>query len=573
MAKSRKGRHNKGPGGPKRTSHVTGSTGFTPVSTNVVPMPVNVSRSPEMESLVDSFLGDLPAAEDLLPIQIALNIEHSAGEIYGVLENQSYETLGLVTNDIGQALARRRSADADRMLAAFCDLAAGDGEVAFRRVWERRLAEGADDPIALAIGQDRPLVAYEIGHEAGDGVTLLLGLENPLGAYTAGVYVDHNLGGLAKDLLIGPPLAEALDAYERGSSGMLIRGIGLAEAAARARRAINLGMDEPDVVSDTFWDDIVIVSHRFELCPFEPEAPEPDLPSSAERRAHVQAFLAAPEAWSLTAMQRTHAPEILRAWIHFAVEETVGGPRRVSGGLVELFCLFAAHDDVAGDVDVEAAAMPVIAAWLRFAARTTDLHPETLDVALAALAHFGPAMSSPFGDDPDETYEAFVAAMEHFEEEGHFLPIGDEFSGGPQVWEPLQSFPVQTRVHLDVDPSAVPDHEMDRTRVIAFEAAQEAAMLLGPSFAHPAAELAVLLGSADPCPFPKTQLRTWVGTVVWVLAEDNGAFDRSTVGRRRDDLAHALTMTRSTYETKAKVVRSLLGLAKGDLRVAWERER
>lgn len=109
--------------------------------------------------------------------------------------------------------------------------------------------------------------------------------------------------------------------------------------------------------------------------------------------------------------------------------------------------------------------------------------------------------------------------------------------------------------------------------MIASQVTAQAAALLGPSFAQPAMDLAVALGSVDPSPYDNSQIRSWPGAIIWLLAEDNDAFEPRTVGRRRDDLASELPMTAATFKTKADKIRAALGLAKGDCRVEHSRTR
>lgn len=573
MAKARKGRHakRKGPGGPKRTSRTASSEAFVPSLVGVPAMPFDPSIAPQTESLVDSLLDTIVPADGMEPIQLALSVEQTAGEFLATLEESAGPAVDPMSRDLARALARRRSPAADQMLAALTTV--GLGKPAFQDVWDRRRTEGVDDPVALAIGDDTPMAVWEVSHESGDGITLLLAVDNPLGAYTAAVYIDHNLGGIAKDLFVGPPISEALATYKEAGEGFALKALTLDEASSRAQRAFDASLGSPELLDDTFLDELPIVAARFDLLPCADQpAVDPEPLSVAERMAHLGAFLTSPEASALEEPVAELAPEIIGLWIDHAVEETIGGPRRVSGVLVELFCLIDAEHEIATDPELAAAARPVVEAWLRFAARTTGVHHSTLDDALAALDRFGPVMEGhPVDFGFSGLHESRIGGAHLGDEDDVSIPLLHGLAGDPTTWRPLEQAPAGGHLRATVDPSTVPDDERGRTGFIASYGSAEAARLLGPSFAQPAMELAVRLGSADPCPFRSTQLRTWFGTIVWVLAEDSDGFEKATVGRRRDDLAGALPMTRATYESKAKRVREVLGLARGDLHVAHDR--
>jgi hypothetical protein len=131
-------------------------------------------------------------------------------------------------------------------------------------------------------------------------------------------------------------------------------------------------------------------------------------------------------------------------------------------------------------------------------------------------------------------------------------------------WEPLEVGREGARVHLEADPSGVSPWRYAKTRSITNQVTLQATGLLGPSFAQPAMDLAIALGSVDPSPYDNTQTNSWPGAIIWLLAEDNGAFETRTTGRRRDDLAAELPLTRATYQVKANKIRDALGLQKGE---------
>ena len=55
------------------------------------------------------------------------------------------------------------------------------------------------------LGTGEPTVAWLTSDPIDDdGVSVMVGFDGPAGPSTIGVYVDHNLGGMAKDVFVLP---------------------------------------------------------------------------------------------------------------------------------------------------------------------------------------------------------------------------------------------------------------------------------------------------------------------------------------------------------------------------------
>ena len=297
--------------------------------------------------------------------------------------------------DLAAGLRASTDPDAPAALAAMATCLVGDEADPLREAQAEVLAErGPDDGRDLGIGRAVPIAAYEVGHVQGDGVSLLLDVDQPTSPHTVGVYVDHNLGGLAKDLLVGPRWDEL-----RASEGMLVEPgmtvteIDLADLRARVEVALEMtahSLDPP--VGDDFTTLLGVVTRRMELLPDGGHAPVDAPLDEEEVDAIVEAFLASPEAAELSPGDRDEAAWLVELWIDHATTATIGGPFRVSPVLVEVFCADWYPRRVVADEATARAAPTVLPAWLRYAARVTGLADEWRDEAVAAVALWAPAM-------------------------------------------------------------------------------------------------------------------------------------------------------------------------------------
>ena len=575
--KGRKGRHpKKGPGGPARTSRLSPGTVrmVGPIGSGGPggPRPTLEPPAPQTEGLVGIVLEQLEGALANGTAQPGVIAEVEAQGFVDALKPKAGPNLGAMLGDFAEALAQRRSPAADLYLAGLARAASGAGLRQPRTVWQRRRLHRDVDRLATMLDEDAPTEVLEVDHVCGDGVTLLLAMDNPSGAYTVAVYIDHNLGGIAKDVFFGPPLADVQPLYADPADDFLLRSVGFDEARARFDDAVDRtarAFDPP--VSDDYDDLLPIVARRFRLLDSGSwTVVPPATVTDAERIAHIAAFHVSPEYDTIPSHHRGVAHDVARLWIDHAVDHTIGGPRRVSAVLVELFCTDWFPRTVVADGALVAGTPAVIEAWLRFAGRTTGVADRWVAEAIESLGHFEGGLWDAI-DDPTAWGIGKTAL-------GGASLLGAASAAGPtlrfsqtaprtQAWRALEEHADGTTVHVEVDHSSLRESTYAITKQIATEVSLDAVHLLGPSFAQRAMELAVALGSLDPCPFDGTYAEGWPGAIVWLLADDNDAFEPRTVGRRRNDLADALPMTRPTYESKVKQIRQRLGLVKGELRI------
>ncbi|MBI2711121.1 MAG: hypothetical protein HYX34_15735 [Actinobacteria bacterium] len=92
-------------------------------------------------------------------------------------------------------------------------------------------------PWVSAIGRAKAAGAVLVDHVTGDGVNVMIGYDDPVEPHSLGIYVDHSLGGMAKDILVGPPLPQARAFFGEGE-GFSVTALELAEARARLEAAL-----------------------------------------------------------------------------------------------------------------------------------------------------------------------------------------------------------------------------------------------------------------------------------------------------------------------------------------------
>lgn len=236
-----------------------------------------------------------------------------------------------------------------------------------------------------------------------DGITVLIeaqhGDEEP---HVVGVYIDHNLGGMAKDIL----LAESIDQIEQTlATGQLdplasieLETIPLAEAEARVRSAMELTdmtIDPP--VGEDYAPLRALAMLRTDTLPggdVDIEVPELTL---GERDQLLTEFLAAPEADGIAA--GSDGSEAVRTAIDFAIGYTGGDPLRWSPIVVELYMADWLPRKLLADRAMFEAVPGALDAWVRYAGRLRDIPAAAIAMNMAAIPQWTAAMLAGADDD------------------------------------------------------------------------------------------------------------------------------------------------------------------------------
>jgi hypothetical protein len=251
-----------------------------------------------------------------------------------------------------------------------------------------------------------------------DGRTVFLESRHPDGATLAlGVFIDRNLGGIAKDVL----LAESIDQVEQTMRDhadaqpveLVLERIESGVAAGLILAAIEMTdvtWDPP--VDEDYWSGRALAVLRCDQTPDVVEVEDPQEVPVTEREALNEEFLASPEGSGFAA-------DSDEAWvatlaINFAADYAGGDPLRWSPVVVELFMADWVPRKVFTTDEFLAKLPHALDAWVRFAARKRALSAEAVALPRAAIGQFAAEMferaSDPDLSDPSK--QILLAAVE-----------------------------------------------------------------------------------------------------------------------------------------------------------------
>jgi hypothetical protein len=273
---------------------------------------------------------------------------------------------------------------------------------------------------AAVLGRVEPTVAW-LSYEPidDDGISVMVGFDGPGGPSTIGVFVNHNLGGMATDIFAVPSAMDELLAElqeDDGEPGQPdYREISLGEAAARWTEALEtteMTLDPP--TSEDFDDVRALVMARLSKLPPGRGVPAPSRMSEEEQDQLLAQFFESDETaglWGLSGEDKNDVIETLAHQIlHFSLDYVLGTPLRFSPVMVEIFCLDWAPRKVAADADAFTLLPDVLAAWIRFAGRRRAIPEEAIAVAVEAVYDDAPEMIE-LSQDPDAWGPAKTLAL------------------------------------------------------------------------------------------------------------------------------------------------------------------
>jgi hypothetical protein len=301
--------------------------------------------------------------------------------------------------EAARILSARSDLESGVLLSGLSRLAGRPGRLALQRAWLTR--KRVADPLPSWVDRvaDFQLTAAIVSTDVtGDGRCVVLDYADDDHPHTIVVFIDNNLGGMAKDVFVGPELKVVRETYAE-SGGVEISTVPPEVALGLILRGMAMTMetDEPPVAEsfDFFAGLLMARIQQLDIVPVFP-ADEPEL-GDRERGTLVHEFAASAYAARIEAA-RADLERIARLWIDHAVDYTVGGPLRVSPILVELFLADFVPRKVAADRDLLDLLPKVVTAWLRFAGARTGIDAATVREALRAVDRWTPAMRARSGD-------------------------------------------------------------------------------------------------------------------------------------------------------------------------------
>ncbi|GAA2758563.1 hypothetical protein [Actinopolymorpha rutila] len=217
------------------------------------------------------------------------------------------------------------------------------------------------------------------------------------------VLVDHNLGGIAKDVWATDRAAD-LEAQAQSTVAadpdLTLTEVDLADAKIRlgeAFAATDEAVEPP--LGESFRDLRAVLLARLRTLPDGGSVPEPPPWPDTRRAELVEDFAASPEVAELGPAEVEAARAFVKELVDFGCEYDRGQPLRVSPVKLEGFLLGWLPRTGLLDrryVDAVPAALP---AWVRYAGRRNDLSAASVDGVLAAVRAFVPRFAETY-DDP-----------------------------------------------------------------------------------------------------------------------------------------------------------------------------
>jgi hypothetical protein len=273
----------------------------------------------------------------------------------------------------------------------------------------RELAESLPDghgrgPAWLGEVGDAEIMAAAVMREDvfDDGFTVFLEARHRAGeTHAVGVYIDNNLGVMAKDILLADSIDRVAEVMRQnpGDDGELrLEQIDLAVAAAEIHAAMDLTemtLDPP--VSDDYAGLRALAMLRADEAPGGATATQREEMPTEDRDALRDEFLASPEG-------REFAPDgdeafVVSLAIDFCADYVDGRPLRWSPVVVELFMAGWVPRKVLADAVVFGVLPAALDSWVRFAGRKQGTPEWAIALTQEAIPRWRDEMTSA-GSDP-----------------------------------------------------------------------------------------------------------------------------------------------------------------------------
>ena len=223
-----------------------------------------------------------------------------------------------------------------------------------------------------------------------DGVTIFIEArhgEGDEGRHAIGVYIDHNLGVMAKDIVF----ADSIDQVEQSFATapphigeLVLEPIDPVEAGARIHAAMELTdmTIGPPVGEDYAALRALAILRADELPGGEVDIDRPEMPFD-ERDELLADFLNAPESDGIE--PGTDAAEVARMAIDYCANYVDGDPLRWSPVVVELFMAGWLPRKLLADRVMFEAVPQALDAWVRYAGRRRGIPTEAIDYTAASI--------------------------------------------------------------------------------------------------------------------------------------------------------------------------------------------
>jgi hypothetical protein len=283
---------------------------------------------------------------------------------------------------------------------------------------DRLAGAGVTGPSWLdGLGNAKPVAALLMCDDDGfdDGVSVLVEFATPdAEQHTLGIYIDHNMGGLVKDVFIAGPLASVRKELESSAPDrdrIALRELDLAEARARAEDALEI-FDR--TLSPPVDDDVLplraFMYARIRTLPAGGTGPDDGTELTVgERERLLVDFLDSPvgRRWR----GDDDARQVVELAIDFGADYNHGGPLRWSPVVVEVFMTDWLTRKVACEPEFFERVPYVLRDWVKFAGQRRGVPAAALREAVAAVKTFREEMLD-LVNDPETWGPAKAFAMD-----------------------------------------------------------------------------------------------------------------------------------------------------------------
>ncbi|HUP85739.1 MAG TPA: hypothetical protein VM143_08745 [Acidimicrobiales bacterium] len=364
----------------------------------------------ERRGLEDIFDRLLSGAAEIATATTSLEVEAWASTLWDVFDRQQLVGADAVKVMGGGLIAhagRDRSPASLIVLRSLASVAPEPYRTKAARAADRLVASGAPEPTWAALpGAQQPTRAFvQLDPVDDDGITVMVGFDGPGGPDTVGVYIDFNLGRMAKDVFIVPtPIEELRDLLvtEAVAEGTEFREVALSEAAAWWTEAFDTtdGTIDPPIGDDVYRLR-ALIDARLVLLPPGGNVPDAGELDDTERDELLDGFVVSSEARHL--IDAGADPELVGELafhlLNFSLDYVYGQRLRFSPVMVEIFCCSWAPRKALLDDDGLDLLPDVLRSWISFAGHRRGIPDARINEAIEAVDRYEPTLRAESGDE------------------------------------------------------------------------------------------------------------------------------------------------------------------------------
>jgi hypothetical protein len=422
--------------------------------------------------------------------------------------------------------------------------------------------------------------AFEMVHILGDGDNVMVGVRLPDGTeLTVVLYIDHNLGTVAKDgFVLSKPVNELIEFmkhHEEAPGDTRWLELGLADARARIEGAIEVGaMMLPRLETDVWPGFRPLVEWAVRLLPeggvgyARPEWSEEDQQSLSE------SFFASPFASEL---QDRDFRQLFESFLWFGCDYGPGDPLRWSPVAVEMLLADWIPRKIMADVEYLSKAPALLRAFIQYAHEAREIPSRLTVETLAAVDQWEPdyqrlirskrpqgpyALLAAVGAlDPDSAWDEF--------DDGDLLEPADlaaivldslkQAVGGEKALSELKTDPLPDEdFHWEDIPADIRT-AVDEILTWCDRCCQE---LLDLEYRTACRRFLAMAARGDPQVFRRrARAEKAAAAVCWIIGKANDLFRHRRAGMQVRDLAAFFGITPSAVSQRGKVLMRAAGIS------------